>query len=281
MSATIAAIILGAIQGMTEFLPVSSSGHLVLAQHFLGVSFPGMTFEVILHFGTLLAVIFFFWTDLKSIISIFIQGSITLLKRGKFTFSPEQKLAWRFGWLIIFGSIPTAALGLLLGSVIEDLFASVTTVGIMLLLTGTLLWWIERTKGLGGKDIMEMGLYDALFIGFAQGCAIMPGLSRSGSTITGALLRGLDRNTAMRFSFLLSLPAIIGATILQLKDIASATAEGQVTLGDYGIGFVVAFISGMVAIKLLYLVVKQRRLHYFGYYCWLTGIITLTINLLG
>jgi undecaprenyl-diphosphatase len=85
----------------------------------------------------------------------------------------------------------------------------------------------------------------------------------------------------MRFSFLLSLPAIIGATILQLKDIASATAEGQVTLGDYGIGFVVAFISGMVAIKLLYLVVKQRRLHYFGYYCWLTGIITLTINLLG
>jgi undecaprenyl-diphosphatase len=278
LPAKLAAIILGIIQGMTEFLPVSSSGHLALAQHLMGISFPGITFEVVVHFGTVLSVIVFFWSDLQGIINTFIRGALALLQRKTIKFTPKERTAWHFGWLIILGSIPTAVLGLFLGSIVEELFNSTRAIGLMLLLTGTLLWWIEGVTSPGGKDIEKMKPLDALFIGLAQGCAIFPGLSRSGSTIAGALLRGLNRETAMRFSFLLSLPAILGATILELKNIALATLDGHIALIDYGIGLLVAFFSGMLAIKLLFTAVKQGKLHYFGYYCWLVGLAAFLVN---
>ncbi len=278
MPKPLVAIILGIIQGITEFLPVSSSGHLVLAQRLLGVSFPGVTFEVVVHFGSLLAIALVFWPDIVMVLRTFIFGILALLKGQRPSFHGEQQAAWRFAWLIIFGSIPTFFMGVFFGPIFEEHFQSVTIVGIMLLVTGTLLWLIEGKRGIGGKDIAKMRPQDALFIGFAQGCAIMPGLSRSGTTIAGALFRGLNRDTAMRYSFLLALPTIAGATLLKLGDIIAATSSTGLTLLDYGLGLVAAAITGVLALKLLYSILRQGRLYIFGYYCWFAGLLTLALQ---
>lgn len=280
MPKSIVAILLGIIQGITEFLPVSSSGHLVLAQRLLGVSFPGVTFEVVVHFGSLLAIGLVFWSDIVMVLKTFFLGISALLKGKRPSFRGAQQVAWRFAWLVIFGSIPTFFLGVFLEPVFEGLFHSVATVGIMLLVTGTILWVIERNRGTGGKGISEMGPLDAIFIGFAQGCAIMPGLSRSGTTIAGALFRGLDRDAAMRYSFLLALPAITGATLFKLGDIVTATTGTGLSLLDYALGLVAAAVTGVMALKVLFRLLRQGRLYFFGYYCWFVGLLTLGLNYL-
>ncbi len=272
-------IILGLVQGVTEFLPISSSGHLILAQRLLGVSFPGVTFEVVVHFGSLLAIILVFWQEILQVLKAFFRGVAILIKGKSPSFAGEQLAAWRFAWLIILGCIPTSIMGVFLDPIFEHLFSSVNVVGIMLVLTGTILWSIEQKRGMGGKGIRQMGPLDALFIGFAQGCAIMPGLSRSGTTIAGALYRGLDRNTAMRYSFLLALPTIAGASLFKLREIVMAVAGAELTLMDYGLGLVVAAATGVVAIKILFRVLKEGRLYLFGYYCWAVGFLVLGINL--
>lgn len=250
------AIILGLIQGLTEFLPISSSGHLVILSNVLGVNEQGILFEVFVHFGTLLAVFVVFKDDI-----------IKLIK------NPFQKLTI----LLIIGTIPTAIIGLTLEDTFERLFNSLFTVGFTLLITGTLLWLAESFTG-GKKDLSKLTGINAFIIGIAQGAAITPGISRSGSTIAAALLLGLDRSSAARYSFLLSIPAILGATVLKTKDLI--VGIGEVRLLPLMAGTVMAALSGYFAIKFLLKILEQGKLKYFSVYCWLLGGIIIFYHII-
>ena len=257
------AIFLGMVQGLTEFLPVSSSGHLVISQYFLGVKEPGVTFEVLVHFGTLFSVIWVFWKD------------ITNLFLGFSRQMQQRKLMA----LLAISIIPTGLMGVFLGPFFKGLYENVTAVGFMLLVTGLILWLIERLP-VGTKNIKKMGVSDALLISLAQGFAIIPGISRSGSTITAALARNLDMETAVRFSFLMSLPVIFGATIMEARDIFSAGSE-HIYIIPYAIATVTAFFAGIVAIKTFIKLLKARKFRYFSYYCWFMGTLVIIISLTG
>jgi undecaprenyl-diphosphatase len=270
-------VILGVIQGLTEFLPVSSSGHLVLAQNLFGLNSPGVLLEVVLHLGTLISVIIVYWHDLVGLC----RGLWSLVSNPvpKRWLSQELRLYRRMVILLIVASIPTAAMGLLLEPVFDELFDSLLAVGGFLLVTGGVLWLIAHARP-GSRRQLDMGPLDALFIGLAQGFAIAPGLSRSGMTISGALSRGLNRETATRFSFLLSLPAIGGAALLQLKDIIGETTQ----LGSPNTllaGFLAAAAAGILAIKLVVGLLQRGKLQYFAYYVWIVGVFTIWRALRG
>lgn len=253
-------IILGIVQGLTEFLPVSSSGHLVLFQRFLGLEEPGVTLEVLLHFGTLLSV---FW--------VFRKDFIDLLS---FHRSLYQR---RFLLLLIIGVIPTGIIGILFKSRVESAFQSTMIVGIMLLVTGGLVWLINSISS-GEKDIKKMRYTDALWIGVMQGLAVIPGISRSGSTIAGALWRGLERETAVRYSFMLSSPVILGATLLEAGEMYKTGIESMM-LWNYAVGGLFAFLFGIFAIRFFINLLAKKRFHYFSYYCWIIGIVTIILSL--
>lgn len=265
------AIIIGIVQGITEFLPVSSSGHLVLAQHLLGVQEPGLTFEVFLHFGTLISI---FWVFRHRIVKI-VNSFVVLYKkeeRSQFTASQDR---W-FGMLLIIGSIPTAIFYFLLSDYVEQAFMSTSFVGFALLVTGALLWVADILPG-GKKPIGKTGIADALLIGSFQGLAVFPGISRSGSTISGALFRGLDRKTAAEYSFLLSVPAILGATLLEIISILrQGSGFGQEWL-YYLIGIVTSAVAGIFAITFLIRILVKHKLRYFSVYCWAAGILVLVL----
>lgn len=249
------AIILGLIQGLTEFLPVSSSGHLVIFQHLLGLKQPGVTFEVMVHLGTLLAVFIALWRDLVQLI---------------------RRPFCRLTYLIVIGTIPAGLAGILLGPLFEKAFESLLVVGVGLLITGGLLFAADRltVRFWFGKQVNEMGTGDALFIGIMQGIAITPGISRSGSTIAAGLLRGLDQGFAARFSFLLSIPAILGAGLVESRDLWTAGIPAQ-DMFPYVLGIVVAALSGYLAIRIVLKLVQSGRLSVFSYYCWAVAIVTL------
>lgn len=202
-------IFLGVVQGLTEFLPVSSSGHLVFFQSLMGLKEPPIFFDVMLHIGTLLAVVVYFWTDICEIA----QGLGAVLKR-KHKNLPQVKLFL----LIILASIPTGLMGILFKDWFESFFSRPKLVGGMLLITGLVLWLTRFTKK-EGKPLGRMGWIDAILIGIAQGFAILPGISRAGATISTGLFCGLDRELSGKFSFLLSIPAILGATLLEFRKI--------------------------------------------------------------
>ncbi len=253
------AVFLGILQGLTEFLPVSSSGHLVLAQTFLGIKMPGVTFEVIVHAGTLLSIIWVFWRDVYNLVSGIIKST------------QQQKLFL----LLVVGTVPAGLMGLSLGSFFKGIFERPLIVGYMLLITGFIVWFIARLgENQGNRSLREMGWKDAIIIGLFQGMAIIPGISRSGSTIFGALLRDLNRETAVRFSFLLALPAIAGATVLELTGWVSAGGWPEDIL-VYLIGAGFAFASGVLAIRTFIRLLATGRFHYFAYYCWLAGALTI------
>jgi undecaprenyl-diphosphatase len=250
------AILLGILQGATEFLPVSSSGHLVLAQHMLGdFEQVGVLFDVLLHLGTLVAVAIYFWNDLSGLISSLWRRD-DLAKQQRFMVC-----------LLIAGSIPTAIIGLTFKDFFIGLFEKPAIVCIMLLVTGTLLWLAERLRNLdlARKD---MNWTDAILVGTVQGCAIIPGISRSGSTIAALLLRGVDGETAARFSFLLALPAVFGAALISVKDLDTVATGAML---PYLAGTVASMITGLLCIHLLMGVIRRRRLHWFALYCWLVG----------
>lgn len=258
------AIFLGSLQGATEFLPVSSSGHLALAQHLLGdFQQPGVLFDVLLHLGTMVAVIIYFRHDLWQLIS-------SLWRRDEMA----RQQRFMVG-LLIAGSLPTAAIGLLFKDFFISLFDRPVIVCGMLLVTGSLLWLAERRRA-GGQGRTRMSLVDAIVVGTVQGCAIIPGISRSGSTIATLLLRGVDGETAARFSFLLALPAVFGAALLSLKDL-DAVPTGAVM--PYLVGTAAALIIGLLCIHLLLGVIRRRRLHWFALYCWLVGGMGLALVL--
>jgi len=263
------ALLIGVIQGLTEFLPVSSSGHLVLAQHYLGIDEPGVIFEVAVHFGTLVSVIIVFWRDIVDILKAF----LTLFK-GRRRYMPcEEQQAMRLAILIVVGSVPTAIIGFGFEDFFESLFSSVLFVGGALLVTGALLWLTERVRR-GSRNINQMGVLDALIIGTMQGLAIMPGISRSGSTICTSLLLGLNRETATRYSFLLSIPAVFGASLFKLKDMLEMVGQGfpWVMLVTATLAAVVA---GIVAILLVVQLLKRGKLDLFAYYCWAVGLFVI------
>jgi undecaprenyl-diphosphatase len=254
-------IILGIIQGLTEFLPVSSSGHLVIAEHLLPGWQPagGIVFEITLHLATLLAVIIFFRRDLALLIA-------SLWRRG-----PEESQRRYFILMLILATIPTGIIGLLGKKFFVSLFERLDIVGAMLLLTALLLWRAE-SRAVDENPQKDITPGRALVIGIAQGIAIIPGISRSGATIATAMLGGIDAEQAARFSFLLSIPAISGAALLSLKDF-QALPPGQ--LPPALAGAAAALVTGLLALKLLLLILKQRRLRLFAVYCAIVGALTL------
>ncbi len=255
----LSAILLGLLQGITEFLPVSSSGHLVLAQHLLGLDEPEMLFDVALHIGTLVAVAAVFWRDLWSML------------RGLWARDQEGRQGRRLLLLVVVGTVPAAVIGLLFKDLFESLFSSVPAVGVALLITGGLLM-VTRLAGPASRGLMATGPGRALWVGVFQAMAITPGISRSGSTIAAALLAGMDRDLAARFSFVLSVPAILGALLLQLMHLNQAAPVG---LSPLLTGAAVAAVSGFVALKLLIRLVRGGRLHLFAWYCWALGLAAL------
>ncbi len=270
------AILLGVVQGLTEFLPISSSGHLVLFQHLLGFRQPEILFDVCLHVGTLAAICVVFFKEIKQMLV-----TLLLLPARSRAAGGLKKLymtdeAVRMAALICFGSLPTALLGLIFHQFVDRLFASVAMVGVMLLVTGCMLW-LTRRLGQPGRALMGLTVKDALLVGLVQGLAILPGISRSGATISAALFAGVDRETAGRYSFLLSIPAILGALVLEADaSISQATIPPEVML----IGAAVAAGIGYAALKILLFVVNRGKLHRFAPYCWLVGATALLIGLL-
>lgn len=259
------AAVLGVVQGLTEFLPISSSGHLVLAQQMLGLTEPEMMFDVAVHVGTLAAVFVVFWGDLFSIL------------RGLFVYGDDQARRGRLLlWLVIVGSLPTALIGWYFKDFFEQMFSSVLTVGLALILTG---WLLMATAMVSrrGREIEQMGAGRAFLVGVVQGCAITPGISRSGSTISAALLLGIDRRLAAHYSFVLSIPAILGALALQVHKLGPPSGA---QLTPLLVGALAAAVSGFVALKVLLKIVQAGRLHWFAPYCFAVGAAALAWNFL-
>jgi len=263
------AAVLGLIQGLTEFLPVSSSGHLVLLQQILGITEPVLSFDIALHVGTLLAVCTCFFNDLLAIIKG-LTGSAAARLQNRLITAEEKKSLYITG-MIILGSIPTAIIGLLFNRIAHALYTSVWVVGCMLVFTGTFLW---ATRYAGFRPPKKQGLTGprAFGVGIVQGLAVLPGVSRSGATIAMALFLGVDRATAVRFSFLLSIPAILGAALLALLDINPTDTMDP---GVVGVGVVIAAVTGYLTLKWLVYMVRKGRLHHFAPYCWGMGLLAL------
>lgn len=274
----IQAIILGIVQGATEFIPVSSSAHLVLVPWALGWPSPGLFFDTMLHWGTLAAVLTYFWRDWIAIIRGFFRS---LGQAGPWNSAPGGRLADpnnRLAWAIILGTIPAVILGFLFEDYFESLFSSPTAVGVFLIVTAIILAASERI-GRRVRMLDSITIVDSLAIGLAQAAAIAPGISRSGATIAAGLGRGLMRDAAARFSFLLGTPAILGAGTLQLLDLLQG-AETNTTWAAAIAGMLVAAIVGYLCIKFLLAYLQRGRLYVFAVYCALVGLAVVIVNLI-
>ncbi len=267
---TISSIILGIVQGFTEFLPVSSSGHLVLFQNLLGFKEPELLLDCSLHLGTLLAVCIYLRSDLKSILMETKEFTMAFFQiRGtkkSLRESPHASIAL----MVVLGTLPTLLVGMVFRSAIENLFGSLSTVGIMLVATGFILA-ITKLIPEDYSRREEVAILVALAVGAAQGLALIPGISRSGATIVCGLVCGLKRELAARFSFLLAIPAIIGATVVQLN----AEAVGRVGLLSLTSGFFSAALVGLIALKILMGMVRKGKLFWFAPYCCALGLFIL------
>ena len=270
------AIILGIIQGLTEFLPVSSSGHLAVTQQLLKVPEDRILFfTIMLHLGTLFSIFFVYSKDIAIIIVEFFRLFKEAVTGKGFRINNEHR---KLGVFIIIATIPTGIMGILLGNIFESFFSSTLIIGIALLITGTLLWMAENF-GSGRRDIRDMHWSDAPIVGIFQGLAIAPGISRSGSTIVGSLFRGLNKELATKFSFLISIPSILGAAILEFKDVFEI-GMGDISVGVTIVGVLTAFISGLFAIRTLISLIKKEKLYYFSFYTWAVGLIVIIISLI-
>lgn len=273
----IESIVLGLVQGLTEFLPVSSSGHLALLQHFFGVrSDSVMIFTVMLHVGTLVSVFIMYRSDIWILIKeLFL--TIKDLFTGKGLRLQERPMR-KLGVMMIVATIPTTVMGLGLNKFFEALNTNIPAIGIAWIVTGFLLFFADRT-GDGSRNIEKMNFRNGVFIGVMQGIAICPGISRSGSTMVGGLLTGLEREFAVKFAFLISIPTILGAAVLEIPQALNATASGSMEAGPMLAGIVVAAVSGVLAIKAMIKVVVAQKLKYFSYYVWALGIFAIVYKL--
>jgi len=262
------AILLGILQGATEFIPVSSSGHLVLLPWLLDWPEPGLAFDAIVHWGTVLAVLAIFWRDLYRLLVAGLKSLRTRSLAG-----PDARVAW---WIVI-GTIPAVIIGYLFQDFFEVLFGTPVAAAGFLLVTGVVLSLSERL-GARVREAEEMSWLDALLVGLAQAAAIAPGISRSGATIAAGLFLGVKRASAARYSFLLSVPAILGAGVLSLLDLAS---EGGLA-GDWPLlaaSSLAAAVSGYLCIHFLLSYLRRGRLYVFAVYVWLFGAASLVVAL--
>ena len=269
MPTELIAAILALVQGLAEFLPISSSGHLALMQHILGLTVPEVAFDIVLHLATLLAVMLFYRHTILDILRE-IKILPEILRKG-----PSQAVLFyktrpnfRFACLICAASVPTGIIGLLFEDLFVKLSTSTLAVGIALILTGCILKASGKKSGDEGRGIEEMTLKDALIIGLMQGVAVTPGISRSGTTISTALIHGLRRDLAAKFSFLLSIPAIVGALLLESLNGFESTFSAT----EFALGFTVAAVSGYLALSLLVFIIKKNSFSKFAYYCWAVGL---------
>lgn len=268
-------VILGLIQGITEFLPISSSGHLAIAEHLLhttGTKTPEF-FDVLLHLGTLVAVFVAYWSDIRDMIGELIAGARDLARRSTPNPVPPAR---RMILLIIVSTLPLFAV-LPVKKLVEGLADNMYFVAGALLVTGCLLFASDRVKK-GRKTEKSATLLDALIVGIGQAIATCPGISRSGTTITAGCFVGFERKFAVRYSFLMSIPAILGANILSLKD----AFEAGIIWADvpvYLVGVAVAAVVGYACIRLLKMIAEKGRFGFFAYYCWIVGALTLVMTL--
>jgi len=256
-------IILSFIQGLTEWLPISSTGHLRLTEQFLGLKVP-ILFDVLLHMGTLIVTLLFFRKDIKNILAAL----------GKWDFKTENG---KLILLIIVGTIPTALIGLIFGNAIEALFSNLLPIAGAVVICGVVLYCSK----IGNERKEVISYVEALAIGTAQGIATIPGISRSGFTIAVALLLGTKREKAFKFSFLLSVPAIIGALGLTLYEQHEALVLAGVGWTEILVGVAVSMVIGYFALSLLRKIIANKKLYFFAFYCWLLSIVLVALSLSG
>jgi len=272
----IEAIVLGLVQGLAEFLPISSSGHLALLQQFFGIEEDNvLLFAVLLHVGTLISVFLVYWKDIWELI---VELCITIkdIFTGK-GLRIEERPVRKLGVMIIIATIPTGIIGIFFNDFFDSLYNSVVPIGIGLLITGCLLILAEKRNN-ATKRIGEMRYLDAFIVGTVQGIAICPGISRSGSTLFGSLMCNLDREFAVKFVFLMSIPSILGSAVLETP----AALEQGMNMADFGpvvVGMIVAAVSGLAAIKGMIKIVSNKKLSYFSYYVWILGALVVGYGL--
>lgn len=273
----IQAIIIGLVQGIAEFLPISSSAHLIFVQRILGVSEVGLTFDLFLHLGTVIALIFYFRTDIYKLIKGWISSLFDIFN-GNFINGLSKDPFKRLSWYIILATIPIGIVGFFFEDQISAIFTGALYIpAFFLFVTGTILYISQRIN-VGNINFINIAPFHALFMGLAQACAILPGLSRSGTTISAGLTANLDKEFAVKFSFILSIPAIVAALILKFKDITVLLSTDIVPIL---VGFFVAMISGYFAIKFLLTIIQKRSLDGFAYYCWIVGIVVFMGSVAG
>ena len=272
----IEAIVLGLVQGLSEFLPISSSGHLAVLQSLFEINEDKVIFfAVLLHIGTLVSIFVVYHKDIYALIK-----ELFLLFKDIFTgkgLRIKERPIRKLGIMIIVSSIPTAIMGLLFSDYIDKIFGSLTVIAICWIITGFILLFSEKLKN-NKKEIEGMKYRNAIFIGICQGLAIMPGISRSGSTIVGSLVTGLKREFAVEFAFLISIPAILGSAILEFPKAIKAGIEPS-TIGPMIVGFLVAAISGYFAITTMIKLVSKHKMRYFSYYVWIIGLGTFIYSI--
>ena len=270
------ALILGIIQGVAEFLPISSSGHLSIAQNLLGLGVEGtddVFFDVLLHLGTLAAVFAAYWTDIREMVLEFFR-MISDVAGGR---SPQKiPPARRLIVLIVVGTLPLFLI-LPIKDLVEGLYSNTYFVGGALLVTGALLFVCDRVRR-GRKNEKTATVLDAALVGVGQAIATCPGISRSGTTICVGCFRGLERRFAVRFAFLLSIPAVLGANLLQIKDVAEAGGIDVKLLPVYIAGVAAAAVSGYLSICLVRMVASKGKFGAFAYYCWAAGAVTIALS---
>ena len=272
------AIILGIVQGVAEFLPISSSGHLAILHNLFNMSDLGsnhMFFDVLLHFGTLIAICFMYWSDIKAMFTqtIDMLSGRTVDENGRRRRFPEARLFM----LIVVATLPLVLI-LPVHKYIEALSNSTVYVGIALILTGCMLL-VSDKMAKGSKTEKNMLFTDALIVGMCQCVAMLPGLSRSGTTITAGIATGHDRSYAVKFSLLMSIPAVLGATLLELVDAFKAGIDASL-IPAYLFGMIAAMVSGVLSIGLLKMIARKTRFGGFSYYCWVVGVLTIILSLI-
>ena len=276
MSFFLQAIILGLIQGVAEFLPISSSGHLSIAQNAFGLANADadhLFFDVLLHLGTLVAVFVAYWGEIRDIVLEFL--SMIRLRRRPEGQKPDRLSQRMIGFLIV-ATLPLV-LVFLFKDQVESLMSNLIFIGTMLLVTGLLLFLSDRMNR-GTKDLKSASVLDIVVVGLSQVIAVVPGLSRSGTTISAGLSRGFSREFAVKFSFLMSIPAIIGANLLSVVDAVQAGIDWSL-MPAYLVGVVVAAVSGYFSIIFLKKITRSKGFGLFSYYCWGAGLVTIVLGL--
>ena len=264
----IEAIVLGLVQGLTEFLPISSSAHLVITQMLFNISFPGFGFEILLHLGSVLAVIIYYRKDLIELII----GFFSYIKNR----SEENKTNFWFSIYILVATIITGVSGILFEDYISTALKGPTMIAISLTITGIFLIIIERAVRTGGRTEKDMTLFDSVIIGIGQSLALIPGLSRSGTTLVVGMFAGLTKETAVRYSFLLSIPVILGSTVLAIKDLLNGELLAVAGAFPLIVAFIVTFISSLLGIVWFINFLKKSKLIYFAIYCFILALFVLS-----